>query len=94
MEESDMTEFDSYATLSKDISDGVTRDVPLSEDDLSLIWYLLVNAYAELHPEVDEAIYHDFLIEHVEREHVDDLLLRIQKLEGISQPFPLTEVSK
>jgi hypothetical protein len=89
-----MTEFDSYATLSKEISDGVTHDVPLSEDDMSLLWYLLVNAHAELHLDVDEEIYHDFLIEYVEREHLDDLLLRIQKLEGISQPFPLTELSK
>jgi hypothetical protein len=86
-----------YATLQKaitDVGEPYVEELRLSEDDMSLIWYLLVNAYAELHPEVDEAIYHDFLIEHVEREHVDDLLLRIQNLEGISQPFPLTEVSK
>jgi hypothetical protein len=85
------------ATLQKaitDVGEPYVEELRLSEDDMSLIWYLLVNAYAELHPEVDEAIYHDFLIEHVEREHVDDLLLRIQNLEGISQPFPLTEVSK
>ena len=77
--------FDSYAKLLKHVdAAGSVAELLLSEDDMSLIWYLLVSASLELDDKVNEADQCDFLIEHIDREQVIDLLRRIQDLEGIT----------
>ena len=76
--------FDSYAKLLKHVdAAGSVAELLLSEADMSLLWYLLVSASMELDDKVSEADHYDFLLEHVNREQVIDLLRRIQDLEGI-----------
>ena len=77
--------FGGYAKLFKNVGQSENvAELLLSEDDMSLLWYLLVNASMELDDKVDEADHYDFLIEHIDREQVIDLLRRIQDLEGIT----------
>jgi len=61
----------------------------LNEDDSSLIWYLLVNAYAELTGDIPKEYkvtnsgytfdVSDFNINHLKAEDVRDLLRRVDK---------------
>ena len=77
--------FDGYAKMFQNVEQSENvAELALNEDDMSLLWYLLVNASLELDDKVDEADQCDFLIEHIDPEQVESLLNRIQDLEGIT----------
>ena len=76
---------ESYAKLFRAVEQSENvAELPLNEDDMSMLWYLLVSASMELDDEVDEADHYEFLIEHIDRDDVMDLLRRIQDLEGLT----------
>ena len=70
--------------------DEIIAELPLSEDDVSLLWYLLVNASNEMNDEVEEADHYNYLLEHIAREDVASLLSRISELEAVPG-YALTE---
>ena len=70
--------------------DEIIAELPLSEDDVSLLWYLLVNASNEMDDEVAEADQYEYLLEHIAKEDVASLLSRINELEA-EPSFALTE---
>ena len=72
------------------VDDQITAELPLSEDDVSLLWYLLVNASNEMDDEVDEADHYEYLLEHIAKEDVASLLSRISELEAVPG-YALTE---
>jgi hypothetical protein len=78
--------FDGYAKLLKNVGQSENvAELPLNEDDMSLLWYLLVSASMELDDKVSEADHYDFLLTHIDPEQVESLLDRIQDLEGITR---------